>query len=85
MVHSSPAQLVDVATGSTTEPVPAGCLDTTFAPDGRAILYRVREAGSSPSWSIYAADLDGRNARRLASSMTTFAVGPLRPRSAPGR
>ena len=41
------SSLINVATSETTEPLPEAVLDAMFAPDGRAILYRLRDAGSS--------------------------------------
>lgn len=53
--------LINVATGEATEPLPRGALDETFAPDGRAILYRLRDAGSPPSWSIFSVGFSRAN------------------------
>lgn len=72
------SSLINVATGETTEPLPKAVLDTVFGPDGRAILYRLRDAGSNPSWSIFSVDLQGQNARRIASAATSFSVGPMK-------
>jgi Tol biopolymer transport system component len=77
LIHSSPSTLVDVATGAATKPLPQGALDGTFAPDGRSILYRLREEGPQAAWSIYAIDLQGQNGQRLTSSASTFSVSPL--------
>src|SRR5687767_14510913 len=68
--------LINAASGETTGPLPKGANDAMFTPDGRAILYRLRDAGS-PSWSLFSVDLQGQNAQRLTSA-TFFSVGPMK-------
>jgi Tol biopolymer transport system component len=70
--------LVNVVTGATTTQFQQLGLDATFAPDGRAILYRSREAGSPPAWSLSSVDLNGQNIQKLVPSISSFSVGPLR-------
>ena len=72
------SSLIKVATGEATEPLPKAALDPMFGPDGRAIHYRLRDAGSKPSWSIFSVDLQGQNVRKIASAVTFFSVGPMK-------
>lgn len=72
------SSLIDVATGELTEPMPKAALDAMFAPEGRAILYRLRNASSTPSWSIVSVDFEGKNLRTIAPAATSFSVGPMK-------
>jgi TolB protein len=70
--------LVNVSTGETTTQFQELGLDATFAPDGKTILYRSRDAGTPPSWSIFSVDLTGQNTQKIASAATSFSAGPLK-------
>jgi Tol biopolymer transport system component len=76
LIHFSPARIVDVATGATSE-LGNGMMDPTFAPDGRCVVYRTSEAGV---WNIYAVDVNSSDRRKLSANpggASHFAVSPL--------